>query len=467
MRKVILPQFGLSAVRLSALAAAAIAACTTGCKDNAVASVITTPPIDAIPAEIQAVGGTTFQDYVGSELVNPLKVVVRDRDHRPIQGVSVHFAVIVGDGVLSLATLQTDAFGAAASRWTLGPTPGEQVVTATVSGLTPVRFTAMAVLPPFQGHPNGIVVDSIRGLSSGVAIIGRLAILSHPLTRELVFVDLGTKATLGRTLMPDAPVDVVAPTTGNGPIVTATSGRVPLLWFVDAATRLRADSVELPARPMRLAMTSTGSRVFVQMSNSRMAIFDVSSHSLAEVAIGDTALVMRMASGDSLLYLGMKSGDVLEVSAINGVVRRKFKVTKTVADMFVSPDGRTLLIADGTTIVHIVALVPGARDEAINFDETETARVYAVGVTPDGTQLWAAATGDLFYMGIGNRVFVARFQTAQSLTAWSAWSGFMVPAANANRILFDANGRYAIVQDDGANRVQPTPNFVPRVFILR
>ena len=466
MRNVMLPHFGSSAVRLSALAAAAITACTTGCKDNAAARLNTTTP-DAIPAEIQPVGETTFQDYVGSELVNPLKVVVRNRDHQPIQFVSVRFAVVVGDGVLSLATVLTDAFGEAASRWTLGPTPGEQVVTATVSGLTPVRFAAMAVLPPLQGRPNGILVDSIRGLASGVAITGTVAILAHPLTRELVFVDLGTRAMLGRTLMPDAPVDVVAPATGHGPVVTATNGRVPLLWFVDAATKVRADSVELPAAAVRLAMTSTGSRAFVQMSNSRMAIVDVASRSLADVAIGNTALVMRMAPGDSLLYLGMKSGDVLEVSATNGVVRRQFKVTKTVADMFVSPDGKTLLIADGTTIVHIVALVPGARDEAINFDESETLRVYAVGVTPDGAQLWAAATGDLPYVGIGNRVFVARFQTAQSMTSWSGSAGFIVPAANANRILFDADGRYAIVQDDGANRVEPTPGFEPRVLILR
>jgi hypothetical protein len=133
--------------------------------------------------------------------------------------------------------------------------------------------------------------------------------------------------------------------------------------------------------------------------------------------------------------------------------------------MFVSPDGKTLVIADGTTIVHVVALVPEARDEAINFDDSETLRVYAVGVTPDGTQLWAAATGDL-PLPIGNVVFVARFQTARSMTSWNG-TLFGVPAANANRILFDANGRYAIVQDDGANRVQPTPDFVPRVFILR
>ncbi|MGH7694806.1 MAG: YncE family protein, partial [Gemmatimonadaceae bacterium] len=222
------------------------------------------------------------------------------------------------------------------------------------------------------------------------------------------------------------------------------------------------------ASAVRMAITSTGSRVFVQMSNSRLAIVDVASRSLtADVPVGDTALVMRVASGDSLLYLGMKAGDVLEVSTTSGSVRRKFKAIRGVVDLFIAPDGKTLVIAGGTTSIQVVALVPGARDETINFDDTETLRIYAVGVTPDGSQLWAAATGDL-PLPVGNAIFVARFQTADGVTQWNgALVG--VPAANANRILFDATGGYAIVQDDGANQVvaQNGARVPPRVLILR
>jgi hypothetical protein len=80
-------------------------------------------------------------------LPNPLVVVVTDKSGNPVSDVTVSWSAQGGGGVSS-ATVKTGAEGHASVQRTLGPTPGEQTTTATVTGLdgSPVTFTATAVV---------------------------------------------------------------------------------------------------------------------------------------------------------------------------------------------------------------------------------------------------------------------------------------------------------------------------------
>jgi hypothetical protein len=70
-------------------------------------------------------------------------VLVRDGNSNPVPGVTVSFAVASGGGSLSGAAPLTNASGIATlGSWTLGTTAGSNTLTATVSGLPPVTFTA-------------------------------------------------------------------------------------------------------------------------------------------------------------------------------------------------------------------------------------------------------------------------------------------------------------------------------------
>ena len=106
----------------------------------------------AIPTAISRISGDQQQGAAGAALADPLVVEVRDQNNDPLEGAAVSFTITAGDGTLSAATATTDANGRAATTLTLGRDPEAVTVTATVSGLDPVTFTATAeATPDFDG----------------------------------------------------------------------------------------------------------------------------------------------------------------------------------------------------------------------------------------------------------------------------------------------------------------------------
>jgi len=99
--------------------------------------------------QIAANSITTQSATAGAAVSAPPSVVVRDASLNPVAGVAVTFAVTAGGGVISpAASVTTNAGGIAGlTGWTLGPTPGANQVTATVTGLSgsPVVFNATGV----------------------------------------------------------------------------------------------------------------------------------------------------------------------------------------------------------------------------------------------------------------------------------------------------------------------------------
>lgn len=117
------------------------------------------PPLTPATASVTVTAGSATQiaansavsqtASVGTAVLAPPSVVVRDAGLNPVPGVSVTFAVTAGGGTVSPATaVVTNASGVATlTSWTLGPTPGANQVTATVTGLSgsPVTFNATGV----------------------------------------------------------------------------------------------------------------------------------------------------------------------------------------------------------------------------------------------------------------------------------------------------------------------------------
>jgi hypothetical protein len=85
----------------------------------------------------------------GTAVSSPPSVVVADQAGRGMAGVAVTFAVTAGGGTLTGPTAITSESGvASAGSWTLGPAPGENVVTATAAGLAPVQIHATGQVYP-------------------------------------------------------------------------------------------------------------------------------------------------------------------------------------------------------------------------------------------------------------------------------------------------------------------------------
>ena len=97
------------------------------------------------PAAINNVTGVPLQGPAGDVLSERVIVRVVDAASNPLPGVTVTFTAAAG-GSVSPATSVTNDNGEASTRWTLGPTPGNQVLSVSAGGQS-VQITATAGSP--------------------------------------------------------------------------------------------------------------------------------------------------------------------------------------------------------------------------------------------------------------------------------------------------------------------------------
>jgi hypothetical protein len=103
------------------------------------------------PDSITIVAGNGQTGPAGGALPIDPSVRVLDSTGAPLANVAVTFAPVLGGGSVTGAAQSTDSMGiATVGSWTLGAAPGTtNTLTASVTGLTPVTFTATtASLPP-------------------------------------------------------------------------------------------------------------------------------------------------------------------------------------------------------------------------------------------------------------------------------------------------------------------------------
>ena len=113
----------------------------------------------AIPYSLAKVRGDDQEGAVGTQLAEPLVVLVADEDGAAIAGVAVSFAVTAGGGTLSTTTATTNANGRARTYLTLGSELGTNTVEVSVKGLESVTLTATGQESPlaslFDAFLNG------------------------------------------------------------------------------------------------------------------------------------------------------------------------------------------------------------------------------------------------------------------------------------------------------------------------
>lgn len=158
------PTRSLSIVRFTrnAAALALLSLALVSCDDDPAA-----PPV---PANIQAFAGDAQSAVAGTPVSVPPAVRVTDDGGGPVVGVDVRFTVRSGGGAVEGADATTNADGVAtAGSWTLGTTPGENVLTARTAGLlTEVVFTATGTVAP---PPPMVVVGQADGTFGNAGIV--------------------------------------------------------------------------------------------------------------------------------------------------------------------------------------------------------------------------------------------------------------------------------------------------------
>lgn len=101
------------------------------------------------PQRIRIVSGDDQLALPGTALEEPLAVEVQDEKGVVFEGVPITFTVTMGDGILHTASTATDTDGRAESTLTLGPNPGINIVTVSVTGIQGERtFNAEGIATP-------------------------------------------------------------------------------------------------------------------------------------------------------------------------------------------------------------------------------------------------------------------------------------------------------------------------------
>jgi VCBS repeat-containing protein len=93
-------------------------------------------------ARVTIVSGNNQQAAPGTQLRDELVVEVLDENNNPIVGRAVAWVVGTGGGSANPETSNTNGQGRASTRWTLGPNPGPNTLSAVVSGVGRADFTA-------------------------------------------------------------------------------------------------------------------------------------------------------------------------------------------------------------------------------------------------------------------------------------------------------------------------------------
>ena len=102
-----------------------------------------------IPETLDIISGNDQEGAPGAALENPFVVEVRDQTDKPLPGVQVTFSVTSGGGTLSATSVTTNSNGRAESTLTLGPNPGRNTVTVSVTGIQEQQtFTAEGIRIP-------------------------------------------------------------------------------------------------------------------------------------------------------------------------------------------------------------------------------------------------------------------------------------------------------------------------------
>ena len=116
------------------------------------ASVAASGVVTLTATTLEIISGNNQSATEGEALTNPLIVQVNDQNGDPFQGATVTFSVSPNDATLGTTTATTDSDGRAQTTLTLGETVGDYTVTASVTDLTDVEFTATATAAPIANN---------------------------------------------------------------------------------------------------------------------------------------------------------------------------------------------------------------------------------------------------------------------------------------------------------------------------
>jgi hypothetical protein len=225
-------------------------------------------------ASISIVSGNNQTAVAGSALPTALGVLVKDSSGRAFAGASVSWAVVAGGGSVTPITSTTDSGGLATTNWMLGGAPGANRVTATVAGVSPVTFDAMA----------------IAGTTASVTVTSPVQKIYEGDTVQLVATarDAAGNVLPGKAATWSSGNPTSFPVSGGGVLQTWGTGPVTVTASIDGI----AGNLSVSIVPVEVQVTIGAKEVVMDGTAQRCEAFDVADGPPRFVRAEDGSLVM-------------------------------------------------------------------------------------------------------------------------------------------------------------------------------
>lgn len=254
---------------------------------------------DDAASDVAVLSGNNQSTRSAAVAAAPLVVRVTDRSGNPVFGASVRFVPAAGAGSVASGIVATDSSGRAQTTWTLAATPGTYTLSAFVTDVDTVQFTATVVADRLEL----VSGNTQSGLASGE--------LANPIVVRLI--DLLGRPVPGVavTFAPGAAAGTVAPSV----VATDATGEARTVWTLGAALGAKTLQATAPTASAAVSVSAT--------------------------ALQDTSRVLTIAGGD------------LQVASVNAALAAPLSVR--VQDRFGNPVvGQTIewteLLTNGVTV---------------------------------------------------------------------------------------------------------------------
>ena len=327
------------------------------------------------------IGNSEFVIAVGQTTPIQLRVSVRNGLGTALSGETVTWTVVQGQATLAAPTSASNALGEATNTLTPAPSTGDIIVRASIAGAS---------------SPASFLIGP-RHVSERAALLrsGGFGIARTP-AGELV-VTLSHSGRLERLSTTD-PTNSAVTTVGGNPVVVAVDAAGQFayvsnsargtLQVIDVPSMTLVVEVDVPGEAHALALSPRGDHVYVTNTEYSVFAVDVATRTIVRTiptGAGPWGIAFWTTSTDSLMYVTARNGaSITEVDMRTGSVLRTIAVSGRPHGIAISPDGRTLYVADDSGgEILFVDRASGATTRRVT-----AGGAFGIAIAPDGNTLY-------------------------------------------------------------------------------
>jgi YVTN family beta-propeller protein len=283
------------------------------------------------------------------------------------------------------------------------------------------------ICPPTHPAGRSVTDYSVTGTPFGIAVSES----GQVYVTKLLEVSVGfATIPLSDTVDSDFPAADVPTDVGFVPALPkayVTNQGANNVSVINTASNTPTNLLPLGTLPYRVLSTA-GNRTYITFGASKLKVLNSATDAVVDsIAVGGGANGLILSPSGATLYVSHTGGQISIISTASLSVVDSFLVGGTPQDIAISPDGLNLYVANEGVGVQRVDLA------SKTVVATLAVPAFALRLTPDGVQLWAAASGTVTV--IDRATFIAE-------------PGIDVNG-NARRIAFGRNGRMTLVANEG------------------